>query len=114
MFDPRKKCLLYKLQPKHGHKNMKLLPSRGFPPFPGTEQAVPARAPFHAPRSPSSPAAPLHSPVRPRAAPLGAGVARSRGHGGPPVEGGRGVVVRTREVPGRAGALRGVLKLNIF
>ena len=40
---------------------METLPSWGSPPFPGTEQAVPGRAPVDAPRSPSSAAVPLLS-----------------------------------------------------
>ena len=50
------------------------LPSRGSPPFPGTEQAVPGRAPSHALRSLCSMAAPALSPGR-----LGLLLARPRG-----------------------------------
>ena len=58
-----------------------------FTPFPGIQEAVPRRAPFDAPRSPSSAAAPILSPVTPRAA----------------VWGRRGAVARPREARWRLG-----------
>ena len=67
-------------------KVLKPLPSPGSLPFPGTEQAVPGRAPSHTPRSPSSMAAPFLSPGAPRA-----------------VWGRRGAVARPRGVRWRLG-----------
>ena len=53
---------------KHLRKCRKPLPLRRSAPFPGTEQAVPWRAPFGAPRSPSLTLGPVLSPMTPCAA----------------------------------------------
>ena len=88
---------------KKNRKLWKPLPSRGSPPFSGTEQAVPARAPFDTPRSPSSAAALLLSPVTPRAE--GYSVAwQWRGR----------AAAADAAALGRAGAPRGIPKPNKF
>ena len=76
---PGRKCL---------RKIWKPVSTRGSPPLPGTERAVPGRAPFHAPRLSSWTAAPLHSPGTPRVAVWGGRdvVARPRGIGWRPGE----------------------------
>ena len=53
---------------KHLRKCRKPLPLRRSAPFPGTEQAVPWRAPFGAPHSPSLTLGPVLSPMTPCAA----------------------------------------------